>query len=134
MATFKWQIYDVVDTDAQGQVSGEVEVAAVQVAPDTQRWAVRMPDQTLVLIPSPGGAVHLPEALPAGEVPERRGDDHPNRVRNFVKVSLVLLFGFGFVAIILHDLLSGNGTLSFDKYMSIIAAFMGGLGAASFTK
>jgi len=133
MARFNWQIYEVVDQNAQGQVSGEVGLAAVQVAADTQRWAIKMPDQTLVLIPSPSGTVHLPEALPAGEV-VRRGDDHSNRIRNFVKVSLVLLFGFGFVAIILHDLLSGSGSLSFDKYMSIIAAFMGGLGAASFTK
>lgn len=128
MATSKWQIYDVVDTDVQGQASGEVELVAVQVAPDIQRWAVRMPDQTLVLLPSPGGTVDLPEALPADKV-ERRGDDNSTRIRHFVKVSLVLLFGFGFVAIILHDLKSGS--LTFDKYMTIIAAFTGGLGAAA---
>ena|SRR5712664_1152394 len=129
MAKFQFEIEDVVDDKTNGQPSGDLKLETVQILRDVRFWVVEMPDRVM-LVPQTGGTIHLTKPSPSdGSLGDERHSRFP---QNFVKIVLISLFAFGFIMLIVTD--ARNGGLSFKEYMSIVAAFLGGLGAASFSK
>jgi len=127
MPTFEFDIEDVLDEELSSESGGEVKLERVLIRSNAHLWCVEMPDGVM-LVPQKGGKIDV-----VGSVSNDRSEGAESAFsRNFVKNLLMILFGFGFVVLIYHD--ANNGTLSFKEYMSIVAAFLGGLGVASFSK
>lgn len=129
MAKFQFEIEEVVDEIRNGKTSGEVKLDQVRRVHGMHVWVVEMPDRA-ILLPEEGGTIDLIRRSSNGQSSE--AGRLSNFSANFVKYVLLILFAFGFVVLIFQD--ARNGTLDFKEYMSITGAFLGGLGAASFSK
>jgi hypothetical protein len=130
MATHDWEIYDVVDENVtESEAGDEITIDKVpNIKPDELGWSINKPDSRVKIPRADGGKVES-----FGEEPP---EEQIQRTRLsgtlIIHLLLLLLFGYGFVLVVGKGVQSSD--LDFKTYMSLITAFLGGLGFANFRK
>jgi len=130
MATHDWEIYEVVDENViESEAGDEITIDKVpNIKPDDLGWSIKKPDSRLKIPSAYGGKVES-----FGEEPPEEQFQRTRLSGTFmIHLLLLLLFGYGFVLVVRKGVQSGD--LDFKTYMSLITAFLGGLGFANFRK
>jgi hypothetical protein len=137
MARFRWEIEDVSDDLTPGQNGGTVTLEDLNPARG-RRWDVGPPDPGVSLEPVAGGSVE--DVSGEGREVRRAPSDKAlcrdekgvgyeitqNLARLIPTIILVwlVLLGFGFVAVVNHDVQQGR--LSLETYVKVVGWIVGG--------
>lgn len=139
MAKFSWKISDTSDDSLSGNEGGEVDIGQLKPAKG-QAWDVGPPDPDLALEPINGGTVEK------GKGTEHVAGKSPTDVKAYNSYSLledkelvravvlfvVLLLGYGFLAVIENQIQQGR--LDLATYFKLLGAILAATGIISVVK